>query len=147
MAKSKTLTGIAASPGFGVGRAVVLATPESIETRRIRPGEEKGERARLTAALGRARDELRQAMGELEELGEKAARDMVGVELMVLEDPASLEAFDERIREEHLSAEAAVQAVAALFTLRYSQAESDRFKDRAWDVAAAFRVASPSASR
>ena len=139
MAKSKTLTGIAASPGFGVGRAVVLASP-SVETRHIAAGEEARERARLRAALERARAELRQAMGELEELGEQAARDMVEVELMVLEDPKSLEAFEERIEKEHLSAEAAVQAVAAPFAARYSQHASERFKDRAWDVAAAFRA-------
>ncbi|HEV8479477.1 MAG TPA: phosphoenolpyruvate--protein phosphotransferase [Candidatus Eisenbacteria bacterium] len=140
MAKSKTLTGIAASPGFGVARALVLATPETGESRRIAPAQAEAEIARLAQAVERARAELRQALVELEELGEKTARSMVEIELMVLEDPATLAAFEEQVTQEHLAAEGAVQAVAAPFAKRYSQHESKQYQDRAWELAAAFRA-------
>jgi phosphotransferase system enzyme I (PtsI) len=140
LAKSKTVTGIAASPGFGVGRALVLATPEAADSRRIQPAQVEGELARLASAVERAAAELRQALGELEDLGEKTSHAMVEVELMVLEDPATLAAFQEQVRKEHLAAEGAVQAVAAPFAMRYSQSESKVFQDRAWELAAAFRA-------
>jgi phosphoenolpyruvate-protein phosphotransferase (PTS system enzyme I) len=140
LAKSKTVTGIAASPGFGVGRALVLASPEAADSRRIQPAQVEGELARLASAVERAAAELRQALGELEDLGEKTSHAMVEVELMVLEDPATLAAFQEQVRKEHLSAEGAVQAVAAPFAMRYSQNESKVFQDRAWELAAAFRA-------
>lgn len=140
MAKSKTLTGIAASPGFGVARALVLASPEADDSRRIQPSQVEGELVRLGSAVERARAELRQALVELEDLGEKSSHAMVEVELMVLEDPATLAAFREQVQKEHLSAEGAVQAVAAPFARRYEQHESKLFQDRAWELAAAFRA-------
>jgi phosphotransferase system enzyme I (PtsI) len=140
LAKSRTLSGIGASPGYVVARALVLRTPEAGEHRRIRPEEVEGELERLRAALGRARQELSQALVELADLGEHAAHDMVEVELMVLEDPASLAAFEQRIRKDLLPADAAIHAVAAPFTERYGDHKSDRFRDRALDVAAAFRA-------
>jgi len=140
LAKGKTLTGIAASPGFGVARALILTSPEASESRRIAPAQVELEVARLAHAVERATAELRQAVSELEELGEKIAKDMVEVELTVLEDPATLTAFQDKVRQEHLPAEAAVQAVAAPFTARYAQAGSERFQDRAWELAAAFRA-------
>ena len=138
--KSRTLTGIPASPGFGVAPALVLRSPEAADLRRIAPEEAEGELERLRGALARARQELAQALVELAELGEHEARDMVEVELMVLEDPASFAAFAERIRGEQLSAEGAIQAVSAPYTERYSAHTDPRFRDRALDVAAAFRA-------
>ena len=140
MTKGKTITGIPASPGFGVARALVLQSPETSDSRHVPEAQIESEVARLTAAVERARAELRQAVIELEELGEHLAKDMVDVELLVLEDPAALEAFHEKVRGEKLSAESAVQAVAAPYTAQYSQAQSERFRDRAWELAAAFRA-------
>ena len=140
MAKSRVLTGIPASPGYGVAPALVLRSPEPAEARRLAPHEVEPEIERLRGALARARQELGQAVGELAELGEDEARGMVEVELMVLEDPASFAAFAERIRGERLNAEAAIQAVAAPYTERYAAHASPRFRDRALDVAAAFRA-------
>lgn len=140
MAKSKTLTGIPVSPGYGVAQALVLPNPETGDRRQIAPERVDAEVARLKVALARARAELAQAVVELEELGERQAHDMVEAELMLLEDPAGLRAIEERVRGERLSAEAAVQAVASSFTGRFLSHKDDRFKDRAYDVAAAFRA-------
>jgi phosphoenolpyruvate-protein phosphotransferase (PTS system enzyme I) len=140
LAKSKTLTGIAASPGFGVARVLVLQSPDLADSRRLNDSQVEAEVARLTQAVERARAELRQALVELEQLGERVAQDMVEVELVVLEDPATLTAFQDKVRQEHLSAEAAVQAVAAPFAQLYSEKGSEKFQDRAWELAAAFRA-------
>src|SRR5690349_12942383 len=82
LAKSKTLTGIAASPGFGVARALVLQSPDLADSRRLSDSQVEAEVARLTQAVERARAELRQALVELEQLGERVAQDMVEVELV-----------------------------------------------------------------
>jgi phosphotransferase system enzyme I (PtsI) len=140
LAKGRTLTGIPASPGFGVARALILQSPEPGDSRHIPEVQIEPEVARLTAAVERARDELRQALVELEELGEHIAKDMVEVELLVLEDPSTLTAFQDKVRQEKLSAESAVQAVAAPFTAQYAKARSERFQDRQWELAAAFRA-------
>jgi phosphotransferase system enzyme I (PtsI) len=137
---SRTLTGIPASPGLGVAKALVLPRPEAGDLRRLEPREIDAELARLRGAVARARQDLAHALVELAELGEQEARDLVEIESMVLEDPASLEALEARVREERLTAEAAIQAVVAPFTMRYAGHTHERFRDRAGDVASAFRA-------
>jgi phosphotransferase system enzyme I (PtsI) len=138
--KSKTLTGIAASPGFAVAPALVLDIPEPDIGKRIPPEKVEAELTRMRAAMDKAVTELRQAMHELTELGESEASAMVEFELMVLEDPASMEALEEQVRVQHLAADAAIRAVTAPYTMRYANHESTRFRDRAGEVENAFRT-------
>jgi phosphotransferase system enzyme I (PtsI) len=139
--KHKTLTGIAASPGFAVAPVLVLDVPEPDLGKRIPAERVESEMARLKTAMNSAIAELRQAMNELAELGEHESRSMVEFELLVLEDPASMTALEEQVRGEHRPADAAIRAVTAPYTLSYSNHSSDQFRDRAGEVENAFRTA------
>jgi phosphoenolpyruvate-protein phosphotransferase (PTS system enzyme I) len=105
------LRGSSASPGVAVARALVIAVQRSAYVqRRIEPGEEPVELARLSEAV-------QLAMRDLRDVAERAARGALREEraileayLMMLDDPMLRERVERHISREKMCAEWAVAA-------------------------------------
>lgn len=112
MPPSKSIRGIAVSPGLAMGPVHVLrAAPDLVPTWSLRESEVPEEIGRLTralAAVDRRLDLQRKAVASV--ASEKDA-EILAVHRMILLDPGALERVERRIREERVNAEACVQGL------------------------------------
>jgi len=130
---TQRLTGIAASPGIAVARAVVLNREEYVPARTTveRPEQET---ARLHEAIGQARAEIERIRDATEQkLGAEKAAIFEG-HLLILEDPDLIETTESRIREEAVNAEYALHETAQTFVEALTALEDETLRERAADV-------------
>jgi phosphocarrier protein FPr/phosphocarrier protein len=85
------MPGVAAVPGFAVGRAA------RIERREIEVGEQGDGAAHERAELGRAKSNVRLRLQRVRDTGDAARREIIGAHLEFLDDPGLNEFADERI--------------------------------------------------
>ncbi|KAA9005354.1 phosphoenolpyruvate--protein phosphotransferase [Paenibacillus spiritus] len=127
------LTGIAASAGIAIARAFILEHPDySIARKTI--ADPEAEVAKLEAALEKSRAEL-QAIKErtLAELGEKKA-EIFESHLLILDDPELISPVADKIREESVNADYALQEVAGQFVTMFENMKSAYLQERASDM-------------
>jgi phosphoenolpyruvate-protein phosphotransferase (PTS system enzyme I) len=129
------LRGIAASPGVGVGRAVVI-TAERLHVRhsRIAAGEVNFEIERLRDAIERSRRELEDIR---QRLGDEAPADyrlILDAHMMMHSDQLLVDMATEAILHELFNAEWAVETAVGKIGHHLQQAPVDYFRDRAVDV-------------
>ncbi|CAJ1000811.1 phosphoenolpyruvate--protein phosphotransferase [Brevibacillus aydinogluensis] len=130
---SKTIVGVAASSGVAIGKAFVLTNPHlQIETVSIE--DPSSEIKRLT-------DALEQAKAELQEISERAEREMgpdkaaiFQAHLLVLEDPELVETVKGKIAAEKVNAESALHETAQMFIELFEQMDNEYMKERAADI-------------
>ena len=130
-----TLTGIAVSPGIGIGPVHVL-DPEEIEVRdgQIPPGEVAAEQERFRAAIRASRDEvvgLRQKIAL--ETGEEHAR-ILDPQIAMLEDPDATEQTLLAIGRERRSAGWCYRKILGAVAAHIEEAEDEYIRDRALDI-------------
>lgn len=129
------LRGIPASPGVGVGRAVVIA-PERNNVRhyRIAAGEAQLEIDRLREAIERSRRELEDIR---QRLGTEAPADyrlILDAHLMMHRDELLEDMATEAIMQDLVNAEWAIERAVGSIGHHLAQAPVDYFRDRAVDV-------------
>jgi phosphotransferase system enzyme I (PtsP) len=129
------LVGLAASPGFGRGRAFVL-TPRmdltAIQKKRARNPQREIERFRGAVERGIEQiNVLKQRMSNLISREEGAIFD---VYRLILEDPAIIQQIEAQIRKENYVAEYAVRLVFEQYLSSISQIQDDYLKERTGDV-------------
>ncbi|CAH1205588.1 Phosphoenolpyruvate-protein phosphotransferase [Paenibacillus auburnensis] len=127
------ISGIAASAGIAVARAFILEHPDYTITKSA-VSDVETELAKLQDALEKSKGEL-QAIKErtLAELGEKKA-EIFESHLLILEDPELISPVMDKIREEAVNADYALNEVATQFVEMFENMKSAYLQERAADM-------------
>lgn len=127
------ISGIAASAGIAVARAFILEHPDYTITKTA-ISDVEAELAKLQDALEKSKGEL-QAIKErtLAELGEKKA-EIFESHLLILEDPELISPVMDKIREEAVNADYALNEVATQFVEMFENMKSAYLQERAADM-------------
>ncbi len=127
------ISGIAASAGIAVARAFILEHPDYTITKTA-VSDVEAELAKLQDALDKSKGEL-QAIKErtLAELGEKKA-EIFESHLLILEDPELISPVMDKIREEAVNADYALNEVATQFVEMFENMKSAYLQERAADM-------------
>lgn len=127
------LRGLAAAPGWAVGRARFLDRAE-LEIPRYRVADPAGEWARYKAAVAQAQADLEALAAQVQtELGEAQAR-IFQAHALALTDPDLEAAIRTAITEQGWNAEAAVSDAITTLARRYEAMTGPRFQERAADL-------------
>lgn len=126
------IKGVAASPGIAVGPAYVLRPQDvRIVKKGIEASQVEGELDRLSAAT-------REAASEIEALrkgaGSKEAAEILGAQLLMLEDPGLTGAIESAVRENRVSLEWAVHEATEKYASMLEGLEDAYIRERAADV-------------
>ncbi len=128
------LTGLGASPGFGIGRAHFLASRLSFSAA---SGERRQplrrELARLRNAVKRASDELRRTKERIQTSVPEIDAAIFDAQRLMLEDESFLGRIEAAIRD-GASAEAALGQTVQELVEQFSALDDDYMKDRAADI-------------
>ncbi|MFP4977967.1 phosphoenolpyruvate--protein phosphotransferase [Paenibacillus sp. CN-4] len=127
------ISGIAASAGIAVARAFILEHPDySISKRQI--ADPEAEIAKLNDALDKSRSELQAIKARtLAELGEKKA-EIFESHLLILDDPELISPVTDKIRQESVNADFALNEVSAQFVEMFENMKSAYLQERAADM-------------
>ncbi len=130
---STVIRGIAASPGIAIARAVVIAAAQVRRPEACADGVE-AELERYRAAVAAAKAELESLRDRTRaELGDLKA-EIFEAHLSILKDPELRAEVERLVRDERLSASAAVRGAEATFVDLLSQVEDEMFKARIDDI-------------
>jgi phosphotransferase system enzyme I (PtsI) len=129
------LRGIAASPGIGVGRAIVIdSRHHHVRHHRIAPEHSADEIERLRDAIDKSRHELEDIRMRMGTEAPADYRLILDAHLMMHSDELLVDIATEAIAQEHVNAEWAVERAVGKIAHHLAQAPVDYFRDRAGDV-------------
>ncbi|MGN7228560.1 phosphoenolpyruvate--protein phosphotransferase [Priestia megaterium] len=130
---TKEIQGIAASSGIAVAKAFRLENPElTVEKKSVT--EVEAEVARLEAALEKSKSELEIIREHArKELGDDKA-EIFEAHLLVLSDPELINPIKDKITNENVNAEHALDEVAAMFINMFESMDNEYMKERAADI-------------
>ncbi|MBN3556350.1 phosphoenolpyruvate--protein phosphotransferase [Fictibacillus nanhaiensis] len=130
---SEKISGIAASAGIAIAKAFVLQNPElKIERKSI--SDSASEIERFEAALKVSKEELSVIKEKAnKELGEDKAA-IFAAHLLVLSDPELVDAVKQKIENEKVNAEAAMDDVSSMFINMFESMDNEYMKERAADI-------------
>jgi phosphotransferase system enzyme I (PtsI) len=127
------ITGIAASSGVAIAPAFKLEHPDFTVTKR-EVADSAAELARLEDALTKSRQELESIKERtLQELGEKKA-EIFASHLLILDDPELLTPVQDKIANEKVCAEFALNETAQEFITMFENMKSAYLQERAADM-------------
>jgi phosphotransferase system enzyme I (PtsI) len=128
------LRGIAASPGIGVGRAIVIESGYHVRHHRIMADEADFEIERLRQAIDRSRGELEDIRVRIGNEAPADYRLIIDAHLMMHRDELLVDIATEAIAVDQVNAEWAVERAIGKIAHHLAQAPVDYFRDRAVDV-------------
>ncbi len=128
-------TGIAAASGYAMGPAFLLHEAKvEVERRALDAAEIAGEIARFE-------EEVAQAIRELEGIREQVRKkvgdeeaEIFSAHILVLQDPEYIGAVKDKIKNELLNAEAALQDVTDSFVMLFESMDNEYMRERATDI-------------
>jgi phosphotransferase system enzyme I (PtsP) len=129
------LKGLAASPGFGRGRAHVLEPRmdiSAIPEKKTRSPEREMERFR--AAVERGIEQINIVKHRMSSLISKEEGAIFDVYRLILEDPAIIQQIESQIRKEKYVAEYAIRVVFEQYLQSIAQINDDYLRERTTDV-------------
>jgi len=129
------LSGLAASPGFGRGRAFVLEPRmdlSAIKKRKARNPEREMERFR--GAVERGIEQINIVKNRMQQLISKEESAIFDVYRLILEDPAIIHQIESQILHEGYVAEYAVKVVFELYLESIAHIEDNYLRERSTDV-------------
>ena len=129
------LKGLAASPGFGRGRAYVLEPRmeiSAIQKKKARNPEREMERFR--AAVERGIEQIDVVKHRMSGLISKEEGAIFDVYRLILEDPAIIQQIEAQIRKEKYVAEYAIRVVFEQYLQTIGQIDDDYLRERTADV-------------
>jgi phosphotransferase system enzyme I (PtsP) len=129
------LVGLAASPGFGRGRAYVMKPRmelESIPEKRVRNRQREVERFR--GAVERGIEQINIVKGHMSRLISKEESAIFDVYRLILEDPAIIQQIEHQIRKEGFTAEYAVRVVFERYLQHVSKIDDSYLRERTSDI-------------
>lgn len=127
------LKGIAASNGVAIAKAYTLETPDlSFETKKI--DDTKAEVTRLNDALEVSKGELEKIKENARKtLGEEHA-EIFSAHLLVLSDPEMITPMEDKIKNESVNAESALDETANMFISMFEGMDNAYMRERAADI-------------
>lgn len=129
----KKMNGIAASSGIAIAKVYELKEPELTFEKTTVDHPEK-EIERLESAIEVSRDELEKIKAHtLKELGEEHA-EIFSAHLLVLGDPELINPIKDKINNEKVNAEAALDEVATMFIQMFKDMDNAYMRERAADI-------------
>lgn len=129
------LSGIAASPGIHIGRAVIHDSGQlALGSRKVSPAHASREIRKLERSLEAAEIEIVALQDKLRTTLDEAHAAIFDPHLLFVKDPALKEQATRRIRAKHESASYAVTAVIREFANQFAQMEDAYISSRATDV-------------
>jgi phosphoenolpyruvate-protein phosphotransferase (PTS system enzyme I) len=130
-----TKNGIAAAPGIALGRAIVKTTEEYTVNRK------QLDKEQVAGEIDRFQNSVQTAYSELEAIKEKARKDIGEEEAkifeahqMFLQDPEFIGATVEKIEQERINAEAALEEVKQTFVVMFESMDNEYMRERAADL-------------
>lgn len=129
------IEGIAASPGIAIGKTL-LKKEEKIEINKenISENEIENELEKLHSALDDAKESLEELRQETaEKLGDEKA-EIFAAHLMILDDPEVIPAFENKIKDDKLTAAAAVKAVVDQYAAMFAAMDDEYLRERGSDI-------------
>ncbi len=129
------IKGITASPGVSIGPAVLLPTADfAVANQYVEATEVKGEIAKFTAAMEKTRLDLDECENKLRTtLGGEYAN-LMSMHKMILQDPMLKDAVVAKIKNEHMSAQAAIFLTLKELAASFEKIEDNFFKERRNDI-------------
>jgi len=129
------IKGIAAASGYGLGYAFLLQEPKvQVIRTALSQGGIEDEVARFEESVSRAISELevvRQTAGQ--KLGDDAAA-IFSAHIMILEDPEYIGAISQKVRQDSVNAEAAVEEVTKEYVVIFEGMDNEYLRERAADL-------------
>lgn len=127
------INGIAASSGVAIAKAYKLAAPDlSFDTKKI--DDVEGEITRLHEALTISKQELEIIKENARKtLGDEHA-EIFSAHLLVLADPELITPIEDKIKNEHVNAEASLDETATMFVNMFKAMENEYMRERAADI-------------
>lgn len=127
------LKGIAASNGVAIAKAYTLEAPElSFETKKV--DDVESEVTRLQDALGISKQELEKIKENARQsLGDEHA-EIFSAHLLILNDPEMIAPMQDKIKNESVNAEAALDEVANMFISMFENMDNEYMRERAADI-------------
>ena len=128
-----TLNGIAASNGVAIAKAYTLEAPDlSFETKKVDDVDQ--EVKRLDDALAVSKKELEMIKENARRsLGDEHA-EIFSAHLLVLSDPELITPMEDKIKNENVNAEAALDDVATMFVNMFKEMDNEYMRERAADI-------------
>jgi phosphotransferase system enzyme I (PtsP) len=129
------LRGLAASPGFGRGRAYVLKPRmeiSAIQKKKAKNPEREMERFR--AAVERGIEQINVVKQRMSSLISKEEGAIFDVYRLILEDPAIIQQIEAQIRKEKVVAEYAIRVVFEQYLQSIAKIDDDYLRERTTDV-------------
>lgn len=130
---SKEVLGIAASSGIAIAKAYCLKNPE-LKIEKLVVKDVNEEIKRLNVSLEKSKQELL-IIKELtqKQLGEEKA-EIFSAHLLVLNDPELITLVEEKVKNDLVNAEFALQEVATMFITMFETMENEYMRERASDI-------------
>src|SRR5918994_1605616 len=129
------LKGLAASPGFGRGRAYVLEPRMDISAiREKKTRNPQREIERFRGAVERGIEQINVVKQRMSNLISREEGAILDVYRLILEDPAIIQQIEAQIRKENYVAEYAVRLVFEQYLSSISQIQDDYLRERTGDV-------------
>ena len=131
----RTYKGIAASPGIAIGRALILEKDVgSVYRVPIKESETEKEVERFRQAVDRTREELQQLRLKVSRsIGDEYAS-IFDAHMMILGDPSFCDQVVQKIEQERVNAEWALQSIKEELEARFESFENEYLRDRGADV-------------
>lgn len=127
------LKGIGASPGIAIGKVLVIEHSEIVI--------EKKDNIDISLEVKKLNDAVEISKEELQKVKEKVARELgeeeseiFGAHLLVLEDPEFIGEAENKIKNESLNAEYALNEVKDMFVAIFESMDNDYMRERAADI-------------
>jgi phosphoenolpyruvate-protein phosphotransferase (PTS system enzyme I) len=127
------LTGIAASNGIAIAKAYLLEAPDlSFEKKEI--GNPEEEIKRLEQAINTSKGELEKIKeATKQKLGDEHA-EIFSAHLLVLSDPELIQPMQDKINNEKVNAEVALDETANMFITMFESMDNEYMRERAADI-------------
>jgi phosphotransferase system enzyme I (PtsI) len=129
------LTGLAVSPGVGIGKALVLNRGARDLRFRVPPSLVGRELERLDAARARSREQIQRIKARITPAVGAEHAYLFDAQLLMLDDAMLIERAAEIIRNERLNAESALQRALEQISALFDQAQDGYLRERKGDVA------------
>lgn len=131
----RKLSGVAASPGVAFGHAVTSWDPEFVTLNyTLAPEEVASQVSSVRQSIEKSREQLRRMQDELEHSVAGDSTTLIDAHMLILEDRMFVDRIIEKIREERINAEWAIQAVSSTILEAYDRVHDDYLRDRKGDL-------------
>src|SRR5690625_1196318 len=130
---SATLKGIAASHGYGFGKAHILVEPD-LNFEDITVTNTSAEKERLHDALAKAKDELIKIKDIVKKRQNEENAAIFDAHILVLEDPDFISNIENKVENDKVNVETALQEITNMFVATFESMDNEYMRERATDI-------------